>query len=531
MIRKPRLLILLAVTLLAAMLPAAAQAYLLQTRDVVFLVRVGTNSDGTPAFRVAQSTDYGAERVYKLAASSSALERTAAYYRRTQELANGSLLQQAQQYGLSASDQQLASSLLETEPIFVELKEGSGGTFNDWKGSFTVRDTRSGSPVRVSSPRVTLPLSSSVVTGGDSALLEQTLVHEVGHSIMAKGYGIRNLPDSPYISQPHSGNSVTDQQLAIIEGYAEFIGAYFTNRLTIANDPRNAITDNLYAYNTSGGAKTAAELQKTEGWVATVLYSIATRSGIQGCLEKMNVVMVRAKPQSVLQFLEAFQKMYPSDAQALRAIVARTSNGTIYGNSYSGNTAGGTTASGTPSNTLSEYESTLNSYLRLRYGYLAGTGYDEYQRWRVGQAAQQQATRLQTLEQTLRRQVLSGGNAGNSMLRLQQIGNNYQQAYTEVRRQLSAAPWYSQRDRGRLEAEAQALGEILQRHNQLVRSLESGAVSYYPTSKQNRYYPQAPVNSKDAYRGLVDALKSGDRDKANQALDVYRDTPRVPPAR
>lgn len=526
MIRKSRLLILLAVMLVAAMLPAAAQAYLLQTRDVVFLVRVGTNSDGTPAFRVAQSTDYGAERVYRLAASSSALERTAAYYRRTQELANSSLLQQARQYGLSDSDQQMASSLLETEPIFVELKEGSGGTFNDWKGSFTVRDSRSGSPIRVSSPRVTLPLSSSVVTGGDSALLEQTLVHEAGHSIMAKGYGTRNLPDSPFISQAHAGNSVTDQQLAIVEGYAEFIGAYFTNRLTIANDPRNSITDNLYAYNTSGGPKNASELQKTEGWVATLLYSIATRSGIQGCMEKMNNVMVRAKPQSILQFLEAFQKMYPSDAQALRAIVARSSNGAIYGNSY-----GGATVSGTPSNTLSEYESTLNSYLRLRYGYLAGTGYSEYQRWRVGQAAQQEASRLQSIEQSLRRQMMSGGNAGNSMLRLQQIGRNYQQAYTEVRRQMSTMPWYSQRDRSRLEAEAQALGEILQRHTQLVRSLESGATAYYPTVNKNRYYPQAPVNSKDAYRGLVDALKSGDRTQANQALEVYRDASRAPAAR
>ncbi|MBI4870526.1 MAG: hypothetical protein HY814_03060 [Candidatus Riflebacteria bacterium] len=516
--------------LLAALVPGTVQAYLLQTRDIVFLVRTGTNQDGTPAFRVATSNDYGANRVYQLASSSDALERTAAYYRYIQEQRNQAILAQAGQYGLSASDQQMARSLLQSDPIYIELKEGNGGTFNDWKGTFTVRDSNGGYSTRVQSPRVTLPVGSSVVTGGDSALLEQTLVHEVGHSMMSKGYGIQNLPDSPYLSQAHSGGSVTDQQLALIEGYAEFIGSYFTNRLTIANDARNSISNNLYAYSSSGAPKSANDLMRTEGWVATTLWTLATRSGIQNFLGKLATVMAQGKPQSFGQLLEYFQRMYPSDAKALRATVARTSNGVIYADGY-GAGSGGSGNAGSTASLCSQYETSLQRYVQLRSAYLSTDNYYyQYERWRLGQAAQQEASRLQSIETQLRRQVQSGGGSGDAMLRLVQSQRSLQSYYNQLKQQLNGMPWYARRERSQLEAEAQAVGEALQREARLVQNLETNPVYYRASNVSRAYAPAAPTNSKDAYRNLLDVLKTGDRDRAAEALEAYQSTgqPKVP---
>ena len=54
------------------------------------------------------------------------MESTANYYRQVQQLRNQSTLNQVGRYGLSASDQQLAGSLLNPDPIYIEVKETDG---------------------------------------------------------------------------------------------------------------------------------------------------------------------------------------------------------------------------------------------------------------------------------------------------------------------------------------------------------------------------------------------------------------------
>lgn len=520
MTAKRTLFPILATFLLACALAADAQAYLLQNRDVVFLVRVGTNRDGSPAFRVATSNDYGAQRVFQLATSSAAMEKTASYYRYAQQVRNQTTMEQVGRYGLSESDRRLATSLLDAEPIYVEVKEGGGGIYNDWKGSFTLRDSNSGASYRVQSPRVVLPLGSAEVTGGNSALLEQTLVHEVGHGIMSKTYGTDALCESPYLHQSHSGGSHTDCCLAIIEGYAEFVGAYFTNRLTIANDPSNSLANNLYSYRANGTPKSASELQATEGWVATVLYMLAARSGIQNFMQKMTAIMVGYKPASIQALLDAYMRTYPGDAQAVRATVSKASHGQIYGNAGGGGGAGGGGQGVTY--LVDQYRTSLDRYVRLRYAYLAGSTdyYDSERQW-VGQAAQQEARRLQQIGGAIRQSVMSGRGAGDTMLQLQQTQSSYQRLYSEVRRRLDTTPWYSRREREKLQAEAQAVGEVLSETHQLVRSLEREPMYYTQGGRAGGRYPAAPQDSKAAYQKLMDTLKSGDRGASAQALEAY----------
>ncbi|MBI3891516.1 MAG: hypothetical protein HY303_08310 [Candidatus Wallbacteria bacterium] len=512
-----RMLLSLLVAALATM-PSQAQAYLLQNSNVVFMVKTGTNGDGTPAFRVATSNDYGAERVFQVASQSAALERTANYYGYIQQLKNQSILQQAGRYGLSDADRQTANSLLGSEPIYVEVKEGGSGIYNDWKGSFSLRDANGGAAYRIASPRVVLPLGSSEVTGGDTALLEQTLVHETGHGIMSKAYGSAALCESPYIHQSHSGGSRTDCCLSIIEGYAEFMGAYMTNRLTIANDPANSITNNLYGYRPDGTFKNAQELQATEGWVASTLYMLAAKSGIQNFMQKLGVIMVNYHPASIQALLDAFIRSYPSDAAAVRATVSKASNGQMYGDSVTG---GGQVVS----TLVSQYNTSLDRYVRLRYAALAGSGggyYDNEQQW-IQRAAQQEAQNLQALGSRIRSGALSSRDAGSTMVALQKTQSSYQQLYNEVQRRLNTTPFYSRQQRGQLQAEAQAVGEALNQTYGLVHSMETGPLYYTNNAGQGGGYPAAPTDTKSAYRNLVDSLKSGDREKAAAAMGAYED--------
>ena len=121
----------------------------------------------------------------------------------------------------------------------------------------------------------------------DQSLVEQTLVHEIGHGIMRKLYGKSDMPDTPWLGRPHYGDLVTDEQLALIEGWAEFVGAEFTGRHTIAEDPADSLTMNAYAYQDNGQAKTPEQLFKTEGWVATVMLHISKHPSINNGYQKI----------------------------------------------------------------------------------------------------------------------------------------------------------------------------------------------------------------------------------------------------
>ena len=130
--------------------------------------------------------------------------------------------------------------------------------------------TQSGAIEHELSPKVVINRNDPLFTGTDTGLQVQTIVHETGHGVMSQLYGYDSLPETDWLGKAHAGGTVSDEQLAMIEGWAEFTGAFFTGDYTIANDPDNALADNRYAYKdiyTRTEVRTASEMKKTEGWV------------------------------------------------------------------------------------------------------------------------------------------------------------------------------------------------------------------------------------------------------------------------
>lgn len=131
-------------------------------REIVFLVRTGTDAEGNPQFRTADARDGHLVGIFDLTQGSRPLQETTRYADAAQGARGQSPL-----------------------PVFIEVTNGSGNAYNDWLGRFSVAYP-DGRNYTVSTPRVVIGLGSDVVRSGNRALLEQTLVHEVGHGVMAQ---------------------------------------------------------------------------------------------------------------------------------------------------------------------------------------------------------------------------------------------------------------------------------------------------------------------------------------------------------
>lgn len=327
---------------LAATLAWAAglHAAPLSQAGLTFLVRNGSGPSGEPVYAVADSGDSAVKQIWDKVASDPNVLRTVRIYQQIQDQRRAEIETELKADGsLSAQDQQILAGL-PTHPVYVEVKPGTAGAYNDWKAQYVVRDP-SGSLRTVKAPRIVFQANDPVAVGADRSLLAQTLVHEIAHGFHAQLVGADNTPRTPWLSRPHSGNTTSDGTLALIEGYAEFVAAYLTGRRTIAGDPTDAIPRNLYAYDAEGKPKSADELWATEGWAATVMYEIASSSRIQNGFDKINAVIRRENPSTFKGVVEEYQRQNPADAAAVKSIVATMSFGKIYPESYSGGGQGG----------------------------------------------------------------------------------------------------------------------------------------------------------------------------------------------
>ncbi len=337
------LLLLLSFSLFA---PLQILATPLADDDVVIVIRTGTNSDGTERFEVADSSDSRALELWNYSQQETSMRRVLQYYQDVQDPSMA---------GLSPSEREVLSFYGENkDPVYIELEEGGGGAYCDWKGRYTV-DMPDGQLKQVVSPKVVVRRNDPVFTGGDKGLAVQTLVHEIGHGAMSKLYGYEKLPYTDWLQKEHAGGMVTDEKLALIEGWAEFVGAYFTDRATIANDPSNAISDNRYAYSdiyTRSRLRSASDMNKTEGWVATAYYNLVNEGALS--LSEIDAVFRKKTPQTFQAFIYGVEEMYPDKSAAVRTVLADTSHGKMYkeyqttrsslvGSLTSGNALAGTT--------------------------------------------------------------------------------------------------------------------------------------------------------------------------------------------
>jgi len=308
--------------LLGVCLATTCRATPLADADVVIIVRSGTNADGSERFDVADSSDARAAHLWNYAQQNTAMQRVLQYYHDVQSTTGDDL----------TADEQEALSYYggTTDPVYIEIEEGGGGAYCDWKGRYTV-ELPNGQTTSVVSPKVVVRRNDAVFTGGDTSLQVQTLVHEIGHAIMSKHYGYEKLPYTDWLTKEHAGGTTSDAKLALIEGWAEFIGAYFTGRYTVANDPTDALRDNRYAYTdiyTRTTLRSAGDMQKTEGWVATAFLNLIAEGAVT--LGDIDAVMRSKTPQTFQALVLGLEEQYPSKTAAIRTVLADTSMGQLH---------------------------------------------------------------------------------------------------------------------------------------------------------------------------------------------------------
>jgi len=285
----------------------------LADQKLVFLVKTGTDSSGNALMRVADSSEANLAQLYARISRDSGVQKVIESHQKEQLRS----FQAVTPVGMHNQRQ--------ADPVFVEVGTQTG-TYNDWKGSFTIVDGNN-QQFRYDQARVVVDLNDSMFRAKDPTLVEQNFVHEIGHGIMRQTYGKDNLPTTPWLGRPHYGDLVTDEALGIIEGWAEFVGAYFTGRNTIAEDPAEAIMQNAYAYTDKGTPKSPADLMKTEGWVATVLLWIAKHPSVVNGYDKMLTVMREGKHSSLNEMLKLMIARYPELEPTIGEILGKASLG------------------------------------------------------------------------------------------------------------------------------------------------------------------------------------------------------------
>lgn len=293
---------------------------------LVFVVATGSGSSAT--FTVADSGDASVQRLWERVHSDpKVLEATQIYLRIQEEKVDAVRRELMADGNLSSADQAILDDLPEPQPVYVEVRPGTGGAYNDWKARFTLTHP-GGQRETVSAPRIVFQANDPVAIGPDRGLFAQTLVHEIAHGYHAQLVGQGRTPTTPWLSRPHAGNTTSDGTLSLIEGYAEYIAAYITGRETIAQDPHGALTRNLYAYDSEGNPKDADDLWATEGWAATVMLRYAKE--VAGGFDQINAAIRDENPDDFQELVGDLQERHPSNAGALKGIIRETSNGAIY---------------------------------------------------------------------------------------------------------------------------------------------------------------------------------------------------------
>lgn len=512
-----RFLVGLALAAFTVVTPAASLA----SEHVVFLTRVGQDSSGNPLLRVADSSDPRLAQLFHRFAQDQGIRRAAASHM-TVESEN-----------LAASTPAGYHSVGKPQPVFIEVGSGTG-TYNDWKGNFSVQD-QTGRTIHYDHPRVMLDLNDSIFRSSDPSLVEQTVVHEIAHGVMRMAYGKENLPHTEWLGRSHYGDLVTDGTLALIEGWAEFAGAYFTGRNTIAEDPAEAISQNAYAYQDDGTPKTPQNLFKTEGWAATVLLHISNHPNIHKGYEKLVAVMKSGKPQDFNSLLREYISRNPQDAKTIQEILAKDSLNQF-------NTPlGGPVVASAPGDPLppavdqpsvgndggdaqltrlfNDFQSSLNTYAQLRLDQMHVDWYRGAFPGEIQRRMSFQYSLVKSLHARLVSELRNTHGVENQELIAQFVLDNLEKIRFEHNRSLQSyqkTNWWNQAVRMRLSGELKLYKELYEMNKNLADSVDPTAMQNIWNQRQIRL--QYRVQQSSAPSGIAAAPESS-IENCNAALD------------
>ncbi len=185
----------------------------------------------------------------------------------------------------------------------------------------------------------------SVNAAVDNDTLDIVLAHENAHAVQYDMYGPAYFKIKRISNIGHDTPIITDQAMAIIEGWAEaFEAVYGPATVQFAEKDRkkyniseflytrqDPVRRDRYIWLTTKGKKTGAmknplQLMSTEGVIAGQFYDILTSKKIAAPLEKCLTVFLLCHPENYPQFVRGFLNFFPDDRNVLTRIVLEGTN-------------------------------------------------------------------------------------------------------------------------------------------------------------------------------------------------------------
>jgi len=182
----------------------------------------------------------------------------------------------------------------------------------------------------------------SIKGGIDNDTLDFIVGHEMAHEIMCDMYG-NSFSKIQRISKGHGTYDITDNGVALIEGWAEaFEALYGVNnpRLKKANMEKYMISEFIFERQDpirrdrviylfpianerrkEGSLKNGSQMMSTEGVVAGLFYDILTSRTINSPFDKCVTTMATSKPLSFHAFVNDYLKLFPEDRNTIIRIV------------------------------------------------------------------------------------------------------------------------------------------------------------------------------------------------------------------
>ncbi len=235
-------------------------------------------------------------------------------------------------FNLSDSQVNKIMSSYKPDPVYIVLNEGlvKSVSFATNK-PFGLLETRPDGKISFSAkaaPLVTLSNATINELKAGDRWGHETVCHEIGHVIMYPTHGLLAYPQDiteniieKIKKEGHWKNKVTTPVFAMLEGWAEFNGAFFTGR------PLGDYTK------IDGRVKTEDEMIRTEGLTAKIMLDICTDPEINPDkdkgYEKIMDTMIKHKPRTLNSFLTDYIKDYPQERAAVEKIVQENTGGTL----------------------------------------------------------------------------------------------------------------------------------------------------------------------------------------------------------
>ena len=218
------------------------------------------------------------------------------------------------------------------EPVYMVVNEGlvKSVSFATNK-PFGILETGANGKTSLSikaAPLVTLSAATINELKTGNRWGNETVCHEIGHVMMYPTHGLLAYPlditeniIEMIKKEGHWKNKVTTPVFAMLEGWAEFNGAFFTGR---------SIGDYTKI---DGRLKTEDEMIRTEGLTAKIMLDICLNSEInpdkdEG-YEKITNTMMTHKSRTLNSFLKDYIKDHPQDRAVVDKIVKDNTGGVV----------------------------------------------------------------------------------------------------------------------------------------------------------------------------------------------------------